>query len=432
MRFASRSIYLGAAVAALCSACGGSSAPAVAPSITVQPGALLAAAPGTPATMSVTVSGSEPLSYQWQRDGVDIPGATGASYQLPAPRFADSGHKWHVVVRNAAGTVTSGDVTLNVSGIALVAGAVGESAYTDGAAGAARFVAPYGLVFNSKGELFVSDQYAYAIRKISTEGSVTTFAGNGASGNADGTATAASFGGPVGIAVDAADNLFVTDADALTVRKITPAAVVSTVASIPQGPNDGRSWRTFSPTGIAVDGGGNLYVANGLGTRKIAPQGATTIIEGVDVNTSALWGTSSMRWRGLAADASGKLLVANLWGGISVVQPGGALTPLAGGSDVNSALPGNADGTGAAAKFNFPGGIALDKQGNLYVADVGNGTIRKVTPAGVVTTVAGVAGATDVQLGALPGHLAGLRSVVVAPDGGLYATVANVVVQIRF
>lgn len=431
MRLASRSFHLGVAVAILCSACGGSSTPAVAPTITAQPVALLAAVPGTPATMSVTASGSEPLSYQWQRDGVDIPGATTASYQLPSPRFTDSGHKWHVVVRNASGSVTSGDVSVDVRGLALVAGAVGAAGYTDGAASAARFAAPYGLAFNSKGELLVADQYAYAIRKITPDGSVSTLAGNGSSGSADGAAGAATFMGPAGIAVDVADNLFVSDADGLSVRKITPAGAVSTVARIPQGSGDGRSWRIFSPTGIAIDSGGNLYVANGVGTRKISSQGTTTIIEGVDVPASGSSGTANMRWRGLAVDASGNLLLANLPGGISAMPVGGAMTPLAGASSDNPTIPGSADGTGAAATFNFPGGIALDKAGNLYVADVGNGTIRKVTPAGVVSTLAGVAGAADVQLGALPGHLAGLRSVAVAPDGSLYITVANAVVQIR-
>ena len=434
MQFASRGALAGAVallqsalVAVLCAACGGGSAPAQAPAISSQPVALLAATAGVPASLSVSATGSEPISYQWQRDGADIAGATGASYQLPSPRFADSGHKWRVVVRNGAGSVTSSEATLNVTGIALVAGSLSESGYVNGAGSAARFNSLYGLAFNSKGELFLADEYSYAIRKIAVDGTVSTVAGNGVSGKADGGLASAQFEGPVGLAFDASDNLFITDAEALTVRKLSAAGVVSTLASVPLGPNDGRSWRLYLPTGIAVDGGGNLYVTNGVGTRKISPQGVTTIVEGVDVPASGTFGTADLRWRGVSIDGAGNLSLVNLLGGVSVIPANGGLTPLAGSNTY-----GSSDGSGAAASFQLLTGTALDKSGNLYAVDSSAGTIRKITPAGVVSTVAGVVGAGDVQLGAFPGHLAGIRGIAVGPDGSLFVTTGSAVLQLRF
>ena len=166
----------------------------------------------------------------------------------------------------------------------------------------------------------------------------------GSYGSADGTGSAARFYCPCGVAVDSAGNVYVADSDNHTIRKVTPGGVVTTLAGLAgsSGSADGTgsAARFYDPYGVAVDSAGNVYVADYRNhtIRKVTPGGVVTTLAG-----------------------------------------------LAGSS-------GSADGTGSAARFYYPYGVAVDSAGNVYVADTCNNTIRKVTPGGVVTTLAGVAG----------------------------------------
>src|SRR5258708_5513831 len=176
-------------------------------------------------------------------------------------------------------------------------------------------------------------------------GSLALFAGNmGGAGNVDGAGAAARFNFPKGVATDSAGNIYVGDRGNHTIRKITPAGAVSTFAGTPDifGSADGTgaAARFNLPEGVATDSADNVYVAD---------EGNNTIRK---------------------------------------ITPAGAVTTLAG----TAGTSGSADGTGAAARFRLPRGIATDSAGNLYVAELVNNTIRKITPAGVVTTLAGTAG----------------------------------------
>lgn len=268
-----------------------------------------------------------------------------------------------------------------------LAGARATKGSADGAGPAARFYHPVGLAVAAEGTLYVADGENHTIRKITPDSTVSTVAGTaGRKGTTDGPGPAARFNLPHGVAVDASGTLYVANTFNHTIRKITPAGHVSTLAGQPghKGSADGpgATARFFHPAAVAVDAQGVLYVAdNGNGTvRKITPAGVVTTLAG-DArhcgHTDGIGATARFRApTGVAVDASGNVYVVDhLNGLVRKISPAGEVTTLAG-----SALRfGPNDGTGAAARFNGPGGIAVDASGTLYVTDSGNNTIRKIT-----------------------------------------------------
>jgi hypothetical protein len=245
----------------------------------------------------------------------------------------------------------------------------------------------------------VADSYNETIRKITLAGVVTTLAGSaGVSGSADGTGSAARFSSPGGVATDSGGNIYVTDA-AATIRKITPSGVVTTLAGSASGRGSevgtGSAASFNRPAGVAADSGGNVYVADTDNStiRKITPAGVVTTVAGSAGLRGSADGTGSAArfnspW-GVATDSSGNVYVADSRNDtIRKITPAGVVTTLAG----SAGFFGSEDGTGSAARFNSPWGVATDSSGNVYVADSGNHTIRKMTPAGVVTTLAGLPG----------------------------------------
>jgi sugar lactone lactonase YvrE len=273
----------------------------------------------------------------------------------------------------------------------------GEEGSNNGVGANATFYEPYGVVVDSRRNVYVTDSYNHLIRKINSAGVVTTFAGSGILGSTNGTGTAASFSFPQGIAIDANDNLYVTESPG-RIRKITPAGVVSTLAgsTIP-GYTDatGTNAQFENPRGLAVDASGNVYVSDGGNhrIRKITSGGVVTTIAGsggVGDGNGAYLDSTSLNARfyfpqGLSIDRTGNLYVADLGNdAIRKISTDGLVTTLAGADTF-----GFADGTGIAAWFNSPYATAVDASGNVYVADAGNRRIRKITPSGVVSTIAG-------------------------------------------
>lgn len=282
-----------------------------------------------------------------------------------------------------------------------VSGSTGSTNGSGNANGKPLFNSPGGVTVDSSGNIFVADTTNSTIRKITPAGVVTTFAGiAGLVGNVDGTGTAARFALPEGQAIDSNNNIYVADYGSHTIRKITPAGVVTTLAGSPgvTGGIDGTgaAARFNGPSSVAVDTAGIVYVAdtNNNLIRKITPAGVVTTLAGP---STLLFGTtdgtgSAARFhnpRGVAVSSSGTVYVADTENNtIRMITAAGVVTTLAG----NFNTAGSADGTGTAALFNFPNSLAVDASGNLYVADEGNNTIRKITTAGVVTTLAGNAG----------------------------------------
>jgi sugar lactone lactonase YvrE len=272
--------------------------------------------------------------------------------------------------------------------VGTVAGQAGVPGSADGTGPAARFSSPADAAVDGGGNIYVADTANHTIRKITPAGIVTTLAGTaGAGGSADGMGTAARFNHPAGMAVDGAGNVYVADTDNNSVRKITSVGVVSTLATGFNG-----------PSGIAADTAGNVYVADTLNDtlRRITPAGAVGVVAGMAGSSGSADGTgSAARFhgpQGLAIDASGNLYVADTNNDTirKVVLSSGAVTTVAG----QAGASGSADGTGSQARFFFPSGVAIDTAGNLFVADTDNSTVREITPSGGVSTLAGQNGTT--------------------------------------
>lgn len=285
------------------------------------------------------------------------------------------------------------------STLAGIGGRQGSINGSGGGIGFPLFNAPSGVVVNKSGNLYITDSGNELIREVTPAGTVTTLAGAvGLNGITDGTGIGASFNSPQGPAIDASGNLYVAEFSSSTIRKITPAGVVITVAglALSSGNSDGTgsAARFFKPSGVAVDGSGNIFVADsGNNTIRKISAGVVTTFAGTAGVTGSLDGTgtaASFNYpRSVVIDSAGNLFVADTNNNaIRKITSAGVVTTLAG----KAATFGSADGVGPAARFNFPNGLALDGSGNIYVADELNHLIRQVTPSGTVTTLAGAAG----------------------------------------
>lgn len=290
-------------------------------------------------------------------------------------------------------TNTGGAVSATPSAIvSTLAGST--SGYVNGLGTAAKFKNPTGMTTDASGNVYVADAYNNAIRKITPEGTVSTFAGSVSAGSFDGSGVDAQFNFPNGVAVDESGNVYVADTFNFRIQKITQTGGVNTLAGgILNGfaDNANGALASFrSPYAVVIDASGNLYVAdsNNHSIRKITPAGAVSTLAGSGLK-GAIDGTGTAASfnipQALAVDASGNVYVADTYNhNIRKITPAGVVTTFAG-----STTAGFSDGMGTSSKFSYPMGITLDAYGNLYIADTVNNSIRKITPAGMVTTIAG-------------------------------------------
>ncbi|HUR58608.1 MAG TPA: putative Ig domain-containing protein, partial [Opitutaceae bacterium] len=308
-----------------------------------------------------------------------------------------NGDLYRVVITNVNGTATSnagqltisiGTVFTTVAGQSLVIGAV------DGTGSAARFSAPNSIAVDAAGNAYVADAANHIIRKVTPAGVVTTIAGlANISGSLDGTGNAARFNTPSAVAVDTAGIIYVADTGNHIIRTINSVGTVTTIAgtALLAGTADGlgANARFAFPSGIAVDSFGTIYIADTVNhsIRRITSGG---------IVTTFVPSSSGMSFpNGLAVDSSFNLYVADSRNHvIRKVTPGGIMTTFAG--FVGSS--GTTDGNGSLARFNTPQGVAVDSTGTVYVADTVSHTLRRISATGDVTTLAGqagVAGSTD-------------------------------------
>lgn len=289
--------------------------------------------------------------------------------------------------------------------VTTFAGQAGRSSSTDGQGANARFDDPFAVAADADGVVYVADSAAHVIRRITPDGAVTTWAGSpGSFGSADGTGAAARFYSPFGVAVDTAGNVYVADGFNYTVRKIAPGGIVTTLAGTARrgGSTDGTgaAARFDQPFGIAVDANGNVYVSDATANtiRKITAAGVVSTLAGLAGTPGSADGTgTNARFAvpyAVAVDATGTVFVVDHGNHtIRKMTAAGVVTTLAG----TAGSAGSADGSGAAARFRYPSGVAVDRDGNVFVADTDNHLIRQITPSGEVTTVggAGSPGSTD-------------------------------------
>lgn len=384
-----------------------------------------------------------PATFQWQFNGMDLAGENTAKLTVKGIRFEDAGG-YGVVVRNSLGATTSIVARLSVlnpladsATVSTLAGS-GAAGYVDGLGSAAQFNSPNDLSIVAGGLIYVADASNNRIRKMSPQGQVTTYAGAGVAGYLDGTGATAQFNlplsvfappsgevivadtgnnrirrigitssrllttiagtgesgyldGPVGTAkfnfpndvvADTAGALYVSEFNNHTVRKIFSGTVSTLAGAGVSGYADatGKEARFNQPAGLALDKAGNLYVSEwgNQRLRKVTPDGVVSTLAGAGVSGFKNGNAAVAQFNqpdDLATSANGNIFVVEHGNhAMRKVSPGGAVTTVAG-----TGQPGNVDGKGRDAKFSSPAGLAIDAAGNLIVADTGNNTIRKIT-----------------------------------------------------
>lgn len=231
----------------------------------------------------------------------------------------------------------------------------------------------FGIAVDKSGNIYTADNYHHSIKKITPTGIVTTFAGLGAPslpGFTDGIGTTAKFNDPRDVAIDKLGNIYVADAGNSSIRKITPAGVVSTFAN-------GNSTPLLSPSKITIDSSGNLYVADYGRILKVTSTGIVTVVAGGNIGFLDGVGTGAMfafAQGGIAVDAQGNIFVSDN-GRIREINIANLVFTAAG-----TAVQGYVNGRASKAQFYYPGGIAIDALGNVFITDSENHVIRKLIP----------------------------------------------------
>lgn len=262
----------------------------------------------------------------------------------------------------------------------------GEPGIDDGPFNKAQFYAPCGIAVDGQDNIYVTEQPLGSVglvRKITPEGAVSTFAGSrvldGFNFYRDGPSSSALFFGTFGVVADNSSNVYVTDASNNRMRKIA-GGQVSTVKYDP----------AIAPYGVAMDVQGNLYATDLINNRiiKINSDGTAKVLAGTFLSGFADGAASTARFNGpygLAVDGQGNVYVADEENeAIRKITPAGLVSTIAG-----NGVAGMVDGPVNVAQFNSPTGVAVDEQGNVYVADRGNNRVRKISTAGIVSTMTG-------------------------------------------
>lgn len=312
-------------------------------------------------------------------------------------------------------------------GVMTIAGSAQNPGFSDGGGGAARFNSPQDLALDTNGDLYVVDGGNRCIRRVSTDGEVVTIAGSPAvTYRKDGTGNQAGFERPLGISFGTDGCLYVTEPE--FIRKVTREGVVTTIAgrSADFTPRNGPASQAsfYFPQDVVMDGEGNLIIAGGSDytVRKLTTGGDVVTIAGMLKEFGAQDGPGAQARfsdvRGTVTDAHGNVFVLDSKNhAIRKISPAGVVTTFAG----KLGDMGTADGIGTEARFIFPEALAIDRLGNLYVAE--RIRVRKVTPEGRVTTLAGAARESGIIDGTGPAaRFRYLAGIAVDSRGNVYVS----------
>ncbi len=361
------------------------------PSVTLQPTNSSVTVPvGSNVTFTVSVAGTGPFSYQWQLNGTNLPNGI-------ITTVAGNGY--------GAGTDNGG-----YSG-------------DGGAATNAELCNPQGVAVDATDNLFIADLYNNVIRKVGTNGIITTVVGNGYDAGTDyggysgdgGAATNAELDGPSGVAVDVTGNLFIADSYNNVIRKVGTNGIIITVVGNGYGAGNGNGGYSgdggaatnaelCNPQGVAVDATGNLFIADSHNNviRKVGTNGIINTVAGIGYGCGAgsysgdggAATNAELNYPiGLAVDATGNLFIADYGNNvIRKVGTNGIIITVAGNGYTDQYGYGGFSGDGGTAtnaELNSPSGVAVDTTGNVFIVDDANMRIRKVGTSGIITTVAG-------------------------------------------
>ena len=348
----------------------------------------------TPQGIISTVAGNGQSAYDGDGGSGDGGPATSAQLFKPAGVAVDSAGNLYIAASGRIRKVTPQGT------ISTVAGNGGYGFSGDGGpAISAEFASPVDVAVDAAGNLYIADWVNSRIRKVTSNGIIGTVAGNGTPGNSGdgGIATNAELANPTRVALDAAGNLYIADTGNFLIRKVDASGTINTVAGdgakfLGVGPAT-SAWLSL-PNGVAADASGNLYIADSGNNRvaKVTADGTISTVAGI--GTAGFSGDGGPAARAqfsgptsVAVDAAGNLYIADqLNHCVRKVTPGGAISTVAGNGQGGFSGDG---GPAANAQLNFPRGVAVDPVGNLYIADFSNSRIRKVTSDGIISTVAG-------------------------------------------
>ena len=333
-----------------------------------------------------------------QINGVDatVTSAWPTGLEVTVPQKVGSG-KISISVGTKTAVSTTDFIYDWVGTVNTIAGKAGIVGHADDMGTAATFYSPSAIAVDGSGNLYIADQDNNLIRKISADGQVITLAGKyGVQGHADGTGSAATFYYPSGIAVDKNNNIYVADSYNHLIRKISSTGVVSTLAgkAAITGHADGTGTAAtfYYPVGVATDSDGNIYVADAGNNliRKISPAGEVITLAGnatISGHDDGAGTAASFNYpTGVAVSADGNIYVADRDNSlIRKITATGTVSTLAG----QAMVTGHSDGTGSGATFNRATGMGVGNDGYVYVADASNQLVRRIDPSGVAQTLAG-------------------------------------------
>ncbi len=357
-----------------------------------------------------TVAGNGVLSFSGD-------GGLALSAQLNGPQGVAPDNSGNFYVSDTGNNVVRKVAKNGV--IATIAGNGTPGSNGDGGAGtSAQLNAPMAVVADSSGNVYVSDSLNAKVRKISSGGVISTVAGSGTPGfGGDGaSATGAQLNTPLGLALDGAGDLYIADFSNNRIRMVSPSGTITTVAGTGNGGYSGDGGQAINaqlnnPSGVALDGAGNLYIADGGNNviRKVSPAGQISTIAGNGTAGYSGDGGPALQAqlispRAIAVDAVGNILIADGSTVIrQIVYPSGNIVTIGGNGTRGYSGDG---GLARSAQISGPAAVALDSKGNLYIADTNNNAVRLLQFAGTgITAGAVVNGASNLAGAISPGEL---------------------------